>query len=69
MAECTTCQPATGFEIAAPLPGTPIGRFVVPLVRVNAKIDELKPGMVIPAQYLDIAGIAAAIAALPPATP
>ena len=52
MATCESCQPDVGFSIQNPLPGVPVGRFVVPLVRVNAKVDEMKPGMVIPRAYL-----------------
>lgn len=57
MADCTTCQPSVGFEITNPLPGTPVGRYVVPLVRINAKIDEMKPGMVFPLQYIDLSAL------------
>lgn len=58
MADCTTCQPSSGFEIVNPLPGVPIGRYVVPMVRVNAKIDEMKPGMVIDPRFTGAASAA-----------
>lgn len=64
MATCDTCKTDLGFNIVKPLPGTPVGRYVVPMVRINAKVDEMKPGMKIPAEYLDIAGIQAALADL-----
>ena len=66
MATCESCQPSDGFEIVNPLPGTPVGRVVIPMVRVNAKIDEMKPGMVIDPQFtgaLNMTQIKAAILA------
>lgn len=51
MATCEACQPSNGFEIVNPLPGVPVGRVVIPMVRVNAKIDEMKPGMVIDPRF------------------
>lgn len=64
MAECTTCQPSAGFEIVNPSVGVPVGRYVVPMVRINAKIDEMKPGMKIDPQYLDLVALKAALDAL-----
>ena len=66
MATCESCQPSNGFEIVNPLPGTPVGRVVIPMVRVNAKIDEMKPGMVIDSRFtgaLTVGQIQAAILA------
>lgn len=55
---CDTCQPEYGFFINAPkLPGVPVGRYVVPLVRVNGKVDELKPGEAFPLGVLDLAAL------------
>lgn len=55
---CDTCQPEYGFFINPPaLPGVPIGRYVVPMVRVNGKVDELKPGEVLPLGVLDLAAL------------
>lgn len=52
MADCDTCQPENGFFINPPeLPGVPVGRYVVPLARVNGMVQEMKPGMVIPPGY------------------
>lgn len=57
---CATCQPEYGFFINPPkLPGVPVGRYVVPLVRVNGKVDELKPGEVLPLGVLDLTALAA----------
>ena len=55
---CNTCQPEYGFFINPPkLPGVPVGRYVVPLVRVNGKVDELKPGEALPLGVLDLAAL------------
>lgn len=54
MATCDTCAAELGFNIIHPLPGTPVGRFVVPMVRINAKVDEMKPGMKIPAHFVEM---------------
>ena len=55
---CDTCQPEYGFFINPPkLPGVPIGRYVVPLVRVNGKVDELKPGEALPLGVLDLSAL------------
>lgn len=55
---CDTCQPEYGFFINPPkLPGVPVGRYVVPLVRVNGKVDELKPGEALPLGVLDLAAL------------
>lgn len=50
---CQHCEATGLFEIQN-LPGTPVGRFVNPLVRVNAQTQDMKPGMKIPAAYLDL---------------
>lgn len=52
MADCGACQPENGFSIE--VPGVPTGRYVVPLVRVNGKVSDLQPGMVIPAWALGL---------------
>lgn len=55
---CDTCQPEYGFFINAPkLPGVPVSRYVVPLVRVNGKVDDLKPGEAFPLGVLDLAAL------------
>lgn len=61
---CNTCAPELGFNILQPLDGVPVGRFVTPLVRINAKVDEMKPGQVLPPQFLPTAAIADAIQAI-----
>lgn len=66
---CDTCGADVGFNIVQPRPGTPVGRYVTPMVRINAKVDEMKPGMKIAAHYIDLVGLQAALAALPPVTP
>lgn len=64
-APCTHCgDNLDQWRISAPLPGVPIGRFIVPLVRKNAQVHDLQPGEIIPAHFLDIAGIAKALEAL-----
>lgn len=62
MATCDTCAAEVGFNIVQPLPGTPVGRYVVPMVRINAKVDEMKPGMKIDPAYLDLVALKAALA-------
>lgn len=61
---CKPCEGVNQFQLL-PQPGVPVGRFVTPLVRVNAQVQDMKPGMKIPAEYLDIEGIRAALAETP----
>lgn len=51
MATCAPCDAGDQFKIQ-PLPGVPVQRFVTPLVRVNAQVQEMQPGMKIPAAFV-----------------
>lgn len=51
MADCKPCDAGNLFQIIPP-PGVPQGRYVVPLVRVNAQTQDMKPGMVIDPAFL-----------------
>lgn len=52
MTDCVECGPKSTFDTPSKLPGVPVGRKVVPLVRVNGKITELLPGMKIGSEWL-----------------
>lgn len=53
MADCSTCQPETGFYINGPqLPGVPVGRMITPLVRINGQVQDLPIGMTLPASTI-----------------
>ena len=48
---CKPCDAGNLFHIQN-LPGTPVGRFVTPLVRINGKVQELPLGMTLPPSAL-----------------
>lgn len=51
--ECGPCDAGSIFKQHSPLPGIPVGRKVVPLVRVNGQVQDLNAGGYIQNGYLE----------------
>ena len=50
---CAPCDGRSIFKHPPQIPGVPVGRKILPLVRVNGQVQELQNGAYIPNQYVE----------------